>query len=140
MFMVCSLFFLKSCGQDSKIDTEQLNIEYTTFTRGSFMLITVNHETIKKTTDRNLKSFTSKKCQQKEWNTILEYSEAIEWKQLPDLKAPTGKRLYDGAPHASLKITYKDQVYKSSSFDHGAPPEEIKSLVAYIVSLAETVE
>jgi hypothetical protein len=36
-------------------------------------------------------------------------------------KSATEKRFYDGAAIATLKSRFKDETYKSPSFDHGFP-------------------
>ena len=45
---------------------------------------------------------------------------------------------YDGAAHAKLKVFVNDKEYESSSFDHGNPPIEIKSLVEYIMTMSKS--
>ena len=52
----------------------------------------------------------------------------IDLENLPNLKAPTEKRFYDGAAIANLNIIYKGKKYQTSNFDHGFPPMEIKRL------------
>jgi hypothetical protein len=42
----------------------------------------------------------------------------IELDNLSKLKS-LRKAFYDGAPIATFKITFKDETYKSPSFDHG---------------------
>ncbi len=139
-FIILSFFFVKGCGQQSKIDESALQIEYKAFSRSSFKQVIIDSKTIKQTTSRNLENSTSKKLSEKHWNTILKYLEELNWKEINTIKAPTNKRLYDGAQHASLQIIYKEKIYKSNSFDHDAPPKQIESLISYIVSLTETVE
>jgi hypothetical protein len=65
------------------------------------------------------------------------YFETIELDSLPTLKAPTEKRFHDGAAIANLDVSYKDKKYKTTSFDHGYPPEAIKKLVTKINSFAK---
>ena len=38
---------------------------------------------------------------------------------------------------SDLKVTYKENTYKSNSFDHGNPPEAIKKLITKINSFAK---
>ena len=60
----------------------------------------------------------------------------IDLEGIPDLKAPTEARFYDGAPIANLKITRNGEVYESQAFDHGQPPAQLKNLVEKLLSYA----
>ncbi|PKV48689.1 uncharacterized protein DUF4377 [Aquimarina sp. MAR_2010_214] len=122
-------------NQDTIID-----IEYQALSRGSFFQIKINNDRIEKTTDVNLKNSHSKKCSKKDWNTIISLLETIDIDKISELKAPTEKRLFDGAPHAQLKITSFTKTFVSNGFDHGHPPHEIQQLVNTILSLAESIE
>jgi hypothetical protein len=68
---------------------------------------------------------------------LVGYFETINLDSLATLKAPTQKRLHDGAAIANLKVVYKDKTYKTESFDHGFPPETIKILVTKINTFAK---
>ena len=54
---------------------------------------------------------------------------------LPNLKAPTEKRFYDGAAIAGLKITFKGKTFETTNFDHGFPPMEIQKVAETVNSL-----
>ncbi|UOX34859.1 hypothetical protein LXD69_04945 [Flavobacterium sediminilitoris] len=60
----------------------------------------------------------------------------IDLEELPNLKAPTEKRFFDGAPMTNLKITRGDQVYQTPDFDGGSPPKYIEKLVNTILEIA----
>jgi hypothetical protein len=77
------------------------------------------------------------KISDKDWKELVGYFETIELDSLPTLKAPTEKRFHDGAAIANLDVSYKDKKYKTTSFDHGYPPEAIKKLVTKINSFAK---
>lgn len=117
-----------------------MHIEYESLSRASFLQIKINKDLIERTTDRDVKDFASKKCSKEEWKTILSLLKTIDIEKINMLKSPTEKRLFDGAPHAQLKITTSSQTYTSSGFDHGAPPQEIQLLVTTIIALAESIE
>jgi hypothetical protein len=68
---------------------------------------------------------------------LIKKLEGIDITMLPELKAPTEKRFFDGAAHATLKITVDGKSYSTTSFDHGFPPEEIKALCDDIVQYFE---
>ena len=62
----------------------------------------------------------------------------IDVKQLPNLKAPTEKRFYDGAPTAQFKVIFsKDNIIESTGFDGGYPPSEIETIVNQIRALSK---
>ncbi|WP_109098834.1 DUF4377 domain-containing protein [Aquimarina sp. AU58] len=117
-----------------------VNIEYQALSRGSFFQIKINKDRIEKTTDRNLKNSDSKKCSKKDWATITSLLETIDLDKISELKAPTEKRLFDGAAHAQLKIISSTKTFVSNGFDHGYPPQEIQELVNTMLSLTESIE
>ncbi len=121
-------------------ENDIIGVEYQALTRATFFQVNINNDKIKKTTDRNFKNSDSKKCSKKDWNSITTLVDAIALEKISQLKAPSGKRLFDGAAHAQLKITSQNKTYTSSSFDHGNPPKEIEQLVNTILSLSESIE
>jgi hypothetical protein len=74
------------------------------------------------------------KAQADELNALLDEVEAAK---LPELKAPTEKRFYDGAAMANIHITKKGKTYSSETFDHGFPPATIEKLVKKLLSYTE---
>ncbi len=141
------ILFLASCGETKTIaqnNTSNQNsinvIEYEAVSRGYFLAITIDKDSITKFKDRNRKESASVSCSLKDWNTIIADMKKIEFEKITDLKAPSDKRTFDGAAHAQLKITTSTQIYTSNSFDHGNPPQELKSLVDTILSLTESIE
>ncbi|NAS31735.1 hypothetical protein GTQ40_12180 [Flavobacteriaceae bacterium R38] len=139
-FVMLILFAVKGCAQSSKIDESAIEIEYMAYSRGGFQSVVINSDFIKEKSQRGQEDYISRKYSKKDWKKILNYLAAIDLEALKNLEAPTQKRLFDGAMHASLKIIYKDKTYQSGSFDHGTPPEEIKPLVDHILSLTQSVE
>ncbi|MEM1002747.1 MAG: hypothetical protein AAGH46_08865 [Bacteroidota bacterium] len=73
----------------------------------------------------------------KEWDSIQYLVSKIAISQLLDLKAPTDKRLYDGAASATLTIVKDKKSWVSSPFDDGYPPTEISKLIYKLLSLEE---
>jgi len=111
-----------------------ITIIYQASSRGSFEEITVSKDSFSISSDRAKKDITFYKTTSKDWNESLKLLDAIKLNQLPNLKAPTSMRQYDGAAHATLIIKNDKEEIKSNSFDHGYPPEEIKSLVEKLLS------
>ena len=65
--------------------------------------------------------------------------DAVDLQTLNKLKAPTEKRLHDGAAHATLAFRQGDMEVMSPTFDHGHPPKEIEALVNKVLSIKENV-
>ncbi|WP_299115880.1 hypothetical protein [uncultured Winogradskyella sp.] len=90
--------------------------------------------------DRSLQKMDEYTCDAKDWEEIEQLLDAIDRKTFQSLKAPTDKRLYDGAAHTTLSIKQGDVVYMTPSFDEGFPPKEIEKLVNKVLAIAEKVK
>ena len=121
-----------------KANTQQkeYTIEYSAISRGIFKEITINNSSITVKKDRNSKPVT-KECTKEIWSKFTKSLDEVDLKMLPELKAPTQKRLFDGAAHATLKVIVDGETYTTSSFDHGFPPEEIKGLCDKLTEFLE---
>ena len=136
--MFLSLFLGKGCSDHQQQDIDTAVIEYVANSRGFYQKITVEKQTVTVSSDRSGKEKTvPTKISDDDWNDLVNCFKKVELDSLPKLKAPTEKRFYDGAAIANLKITHKDTVYETSSFDHGFPPKEIKKFVNRITSFAK---
>lgn len=133
-----SLFLNKSCEGQTKNDLKTAVLEYTANTRGFYQKITIQDQMVSISKDR---SGTDKpvetKISDKDWKELIGYFETIKLDSLETLKATTEKRFYDGAAIANLEVMYKDKTYKTTSFDHGYPPDTIKKIVDKINSFAK---
>lgn len=120
-------------------DTQNgMKIEYEANTRGFYQKVIIQNQTISVSKDRDgADKPVAKKISDADWKELTAFFNEVNLAELPNLKAPTEKRFYDGAPIGGLKITYKDKDYTSSSFDHGFPPAQIKKLVDKLMSLTE---
>lgn len=109
---------------------------YESMSRGFFKKIIIENNTvsIQNTRDELPKtaSITSEEMQ-----LLAEAYKEINLKELPNLKAPSEKRFYDGAPITNLEVRTNDQVYRSTEFDGGSPPAAIEKLVNVILKIAE---
>lgn len=72
-----------------------------------------------------------------EWNSLLKLLEMVNLDGLNDIKPPSVKHQVDAAPIANLKVIRGNKTYRSSSFDHGNPPQEIKDVVEKIISASD---
>jgi len=132
------VFLGKSCEGQTKNDLKTAVLEYTASTRGFYQMITIQNQLVvvsKVRGDLGLDDET--KISDADWKELVGYFETIELDSLPTLKAPTEKRFHDGAAIANLKIIFKDKEYKTTSFDHGYPPEAIKKIVDKINTFAK---
>ncbi len=116
-----------NCSSQKKIVKSVIKeIVYKAHTRGSSETIIVNDYTVHFKTNNSSKTNTITK---KEREVLDEIISSIALENIKNLKAPTNKRLYDGALHASIEITVDNKHYKSSSFDDDSPPNELKKLM-----------
>lgn len=116
-----------------------LAVSYEALSRGAFEYILVSENVVLTSKDRSLKNIQSHQCSSKDWNDISKLIKSVDRELIPKLIPPTDKRLYDGAPHATISFIYGDVEIRSPSFDHGFPPKEIENLVSKILSIKETV-
>lgn len=160
-FIFLSLFLTKSCHPKKDavestqvkevVKTEEANtavkvnpiqetdkIEYEANSRGFFKKITFENNQITVVTDRNSAGKGQLVMLSKE--DVAEFSKLlkeVKLDELETLKAPTDKRMYDGAAHANLTITSKGKTYTGAGFDHGFPPAAIEKLVKKLLSFSE---
>lgn len=131
-------------NQDEKLIAETQNdmrIEYEANTRGFYEKVIIQHQTISVSKDRDGKDNpVPTKISDADWNEIVSLSKKLDLEGLSNLKAPTEKRFYDGAPIANFRLSTKDKTYESAAFDGGFPPAEIEKIVNKIVALAEKQE
>lgn len=132
-----TLFLGKGCEEQQQQDLASAVVVYTANTRGFYQQITIKDKTASIVKQRGDKAIPlTVKISDSDWNQLISDFGNVDLDALPNLKAPTEKRFYDGAAIANLMVTYKDKTYESSSFDHGFPPAEIEKLVNKIVSFA----
>lgn len=122
-------------SEKANIQQKEYTIEYSAISRGIFKEITIDNSGITVKKDRNSKPVT-KECTNELWSKLTKTLDEIDLKMLPKLKAPTQKRLFDGAAHATLKVIVGGETYTTSSFDHGFPPEEIKELCDKLIEIS----
>ena len=120
-----------------KDNYQKILVIYQATSRGYFEYISVSQSEIALTNDRSLKTMNSYPCKPNDWSMLKKLIDDADVENLDSLKAPTDKRLYDGAPHATLSIIKGDVEMMTPTFDHGAPPEKIKTLVNKVLSMAE---
>lgn len=136
-----TIFLSRGCSETKNQELKTTIIEYKANSRGRFYKITVQNQIVSVSRDRKgIEAPVTTKLSNADWKEIISDFKTIDLDELPNLKPPTEKRFYDGAMMANLKITYKDKVYETLTFDNGYPPEEIAKLVNKINSFAKTEE
>ncbi len=113
--------------------------EYSTVSRGTYKLITINKKQISIISKRDATPII-KRCSELEWGKLIDAVKTLNIENISNLKAPSEKRLFDGALIANLTIQYNGETYESASFDHGNPPAEIERIVKEILSISENIE
>jgi len=128
LFIILSLIFSnKDCSNNPQ---ELINaIEYSASTRGSSVQIVTTPDQLKYNDD-----IIELNC--KQWSLLIKLVENIELKNINLLETPSQDRFRDAAMTAELKIKTSENTFTSSQFDHGNPPEELKTLITQIFDLA----
>lgn len=134
-----TLFLGKGCDSNKQQDMKTAVIEYVANTRGFYRKITIQNQMVTVSKDRRGNdNAIAEKISDADWNVLVTAFQELDLDGIPNLKAPTEKRFYDGAAIANFKIIYKEKAYESTSFDHGFPPVEIEKLVNKINSFVKT--
>jgi hypothetical protein len=129
------VFVLGSCNSQkiaigTSIEMKDIEIQYEANTRGFYNKLVLKNGTISSTNDRNgIENPIVQTVSEANWNALMQEINKVDLENLPNLKAPTEKRFYDGAAIASLKIIYNGKTYQTTDFDHGFPPVQIKRVV-----------
>lgn len=126
-----TLILSKSCSND---EFDAVIVNYEASTRGFYKSIKIEDKKLFVINERDGDS-TEVSLSKKEWNELVEAFKEINLEGMATLKAPTEKRLYDGAPHANISITVKGKTYTTEGFDHGYPPIEIENLINKLIFL-----
>lgn len=121
------------------VPNPSLVLIYKAISRGYFGYIKISNSKISVSQDRNLKVFSDYNCTEEEQNQLISIFDQLNLDELENLRAPTDKRLFDGAPIATLTIIKNGIEKTTPSFDHGHPPKEIEALVNKVLSIKENV-
>ncbi|SFZ89743.1 hypothetical protein SAMN05428642_101536 [Flaviramulus basaltis] len=128
----------KGCNQ-SKINQENISVEYTASSRGIYKQIIVDKKTIS-TLQKRGGIPTTKVCNETYWDNLIKVIKSINIDSISSLQAPSKAFQYDGAAIANLKITHNGKTHETPPFDHGNPPKKIAELVKEILSISENIE
>ncbi|MBT8260829.1 MAG: META domain-containing protein [Flavobacteriaceae bacterium] len=113
-------------------------ITYNAFSRGFFRTTEFKNNIVVFQNNRNEEPKTYA-CTKDDLDNIKKLLDNIPLNAIGKLEAPSKAHQYDGAPGATLIINYKGETYSTNTFDHGNPPEELKELINFILSLTESM-
>lgn len=128
-----------SKSNDSLSLNNSIALAYRASTRGFFEYIYISEEDIKITNDRNFEQIQKYPNSKADWDNLSKLLSEVDEDTFQNLVAPTDKRHYDAAPHASLTIIHGTKEITTPTFDHGFPPKEIEALVTKILSIKESM-
>jgi len=134
-----ALFLTFFLAVNSCEDMKDTTIEYNAMSRGFYLAIVVKNDSISVTQQRKDVAKTTK-LSDSDIKEIANLVKEIDLEGVPDLKAPTEKRFYDGAAIATLKITRNGEEYESQAFDHGEPPAQLKKLTDKLMTFVPVTE
>lgn len=134
--LLLTIFIGTSCSSQKNADMTKTQLEYTAVSRGIYKKIIVQNKTAAVTNGRNAEAVETK-IDEAKWKQIVAQFSKINLENIPNLKAPTEKRFYDGAAIGNLKITQNQKTYETKGFDNGFPPKEIEKLVNLLVDFAK---
>lgn len=134
--LLLTFFITSSCSSQKKADMKSTQIEYSAVSRGLYKKILVENKAVSVTNGRGTAAVESK-IDIAKWNAIVAEFGKINLDNIPNLKAPTEKRFYDGAAIGNLKVTTNGKTYETKGFDNGFPPKEIEKLVNLLVDFTK---
>jgi len=134
--LLLSILVFAGCSGQKKATDSTIKVEYKAYSRGFYQVVTIENQMVFITKTRDEKPVVFK-IPIADWKSLNMAIQALDLELLSQLKAPTEKRLFDGAAIANLKITKQGKTYESQSFDHGYPPAETEKIVNKILSFVK---
>ena len=125
LFFSCSNFKYNLYSKQNGVE-----LNYTFNSKNNFTKIIITKEKI---INKYNKVVTTSITSADYWQTCILLLSKLELKKLTNIKAPSSKRYFDGAPHAILTIKIGGEEINTPFFDHGFPPKEIASLINHIL-------
>ena len=128
---------MQAYKSDALKNKDEITMTYRALSRGFFEYIQISQSEVIISKDRNLIDVDIYNCDENDWNSLIVLLKDVNLEIFQDLIAPTGKRLYDAAPYATLDIKHGNKNIQTPSFDHGFPPKAIYALVNKVLSIKE---
>lgn len=127
---------MMNCAAQNK--TKEFDkIAYEAQTRGSLVQLTIEGN---KLSYKTYQKEGTKEVTKEQLEELKRIVNELNLDKISDLKAPSEKRITDGALHAEFTIKIGDKEYKSITFDAGNPPEELKKLEDLLYSISNIKE
>lgn len=111
-------------------------LEYEAMSRGFYQKISIQNNKAIVTSGRNSKPIAFD-ISSEDLAKLTELYADVDKEGLKDLKDPTQKRFYDGAPIAKFRVIEGDTTYETVDFDGGFPPAEIKEIVEKVIEVSQ---
>jgi hypothetical protein len=134
--LLLSILVFAGCAGQKRTAQNETKMEYKAYSRGFYQEITIEKQLVFVAKSRGEKPVIFK-IPIADWNNLNSAIQELDLDSLSQLKAPTEKRLFDGAAIANLKITKQGKTFESQSFDHGHPPAEIEKVVNKMLSFVK---
>jgi PBP1b-binding outer membrane lipoprotein LpoB len=134
--LLLSILVFAGCAGQKRTVQNETKMEYKAYSRGFYQEITIEKQLVFVAKSRGEKPVIFK-IPIADWNNLNSAIQELDLDSLSQLKAPTEKRLFDGAAIANLKITKQGKTFESQSFDHGYPPVEIEKVVNKMLSFVK---
>ncbi|WP_296683015.1 hypothetical protein [Flavobacterium sp.] len=134
--LLFTILFFAGCAGQKKVVDSSIKVEYKAYSRGFYQTIRVENQMVFISKSREEKPVVAK-LSTADWKSVILAVQELDLEMLSQLKAPTEKRLFDGAAIASLKITKQGKLYESQNFDHGYPPAETEKIVNKMLSFVK---
>ena len=131
--LLFTLLFFAACAGQKRTEDNSVKLEYKAYSRGFYQMIRVENQSVFVTKSREGKPEVIKLST----NDLQMMVQELDLVSFPNWKAPTDKRLFDGAASANLKITKLGKTVESPSFDHGYPPVAIEKIVNKMLSFVK---
>lgn len=130
---------MMGCAQRTADISQLKSINYTASTRGFYLNIEINEENITVERSREGDKSIGKSLSDEKWQHLIALISEFDVRKLDTMVAPSKKSEVDAAAMANLEVETENHLY-SCSFDHGNPPEPLKRLMEYMLTLSESIE
>ncbi len=129
----------KSCeSQTSQTSQSFIDVSYHAHTRGFNYEISVQNDSL--TYTNSTTNITNEKVllSPEQIEKLENFIKKIDLKMIDELSRPSMGSATDRAAQATLTVaTSKNEVYTSSTFDHGNAPEELKEIIRYLEEISK---
>lgn len=123
--------------KQSNNDNRKVVMVYKYYTRGYYKEHHVQQNKVKTFLDYAKSKFTYREVVPIDWAKALDLLNRIDFKEFENLEAPSNDRHTDQVQHGELTIKINTSTFRSRSFDHGNPPDQIKALVTHLLYMSE---